>query len=151
MRIKVISIAKKDKMFDDINANFIKMSQRFAKVEDIVLFDKKTAKAQQLSQINEAKKSYTNSCTPYLGRYNVALDVVGKRVDSFDFAKILDDKLEVNFFIGGAYGFEREFVNSCDMSISLSDLTLSHQIAKNMLFEQIFRGLSINNNHPYHK
>ena len=72
-------------------------------------------------------------------------------VDSFKFANLLKDKQTINFFIGGAYGLEEEFKNRCDIKISLTPLTLSHKIAKIMLFEQIFRGLAINNNHPYHK
>ncbi|CCF79680.1 LSU m3Psi1915 methyltransferase RlmH  len=37
------------------------------------------------------------------------------------------------------------------MALSLSPLTFSHQIAKLVLCEQIFRALSLLNHHPYHK
>ena len=77
--------------------------------------------------------------------------MLGKKVDSFGFSKLLSDRLTINFFIGGAYGFDREFLKKCDTTISLSDLTMAHKIANLVLCEQIFRSLAILNNHPYHK
>jgi len=53
--------------------------------------------------------------------------------------------------IGGAYGFNQEFLNKTQKVISLSKLTFAHKIAKTVLYEQIYRGHCIKNNHPYHK
>jgi 23S rRNA (pseudouridine1915-N3)-methyltransferase len=83
--------------------------------------------------------------------YNIALDVLGIQIDSFAFSKILENKTIINFYIGGAYGFNKEFLSLCDRVISLSNLTYAHKIANIVLCEQIFRGLCIINNHPYHK
>ncbi len=47
--------------------------------------------------------------------------------------------------------FERDFLKKCDTIISLSSLTMAHKIVTLVLLEQIFRGLAIKNNHPYHK
>jgi len=57
----------------------------------------------------------------------------------------------VKFFIGGAYGLENSFLQKSDAVISLGKLTMSHKIAKAVLLEQVYRGFSILNNHPYHK
>ena len=46
---------------------------------------------------------------------------------------------------------KNEFLSLCDSVISLSNLTFAHKIATLILSEQIFRSLSIINNHPYHK
>ena len=59
--------------------------------------------------------------------------------------------MSVKFFIGGAYGFEEQFLKQCDKVISLGKITMSHKIAKVVLLEQIYRGFSILSNHPYHK
>lgn len=127
------------------------MSKKFATINDNQIFNSAISKAAlQTSQI--AQKSYTQAFEPFFENgFNIALDVLGKQVDSAGFAKLLKDKQEVNFFIGGAFGFEREFLQKCDACISLSNLTLPHKLAHAVLCEQIFRGLSINNNHPYHK
>jgi len=59
--------------------------------------------------------------------------------------------MNVKFFIGGAYGFEEEFLQQSNAVISLGKITMSHKIAKAVLLEQIYRGFSILSNHPYHK
>lgn len=152
MKINIYQIAKNDKdHFDPIIKDFIKMTNKYAKVEIHNLFNKQISKAQMINE-KTAQQSYVDVFEPKLTNgYNIALDVLGKKVDSFQFAKTLQDKMTVNFFIGGAYGFPREFLSKCDSTISLSDLTLAHKVANLLLCEQIFRGLSINNNHPYHK
>ncbi len=126
------------------------MSSKYAKIEVHNLFNKQISKAQTIGE-NEAKKSYSEVFVTKLNGYNIALDVLGSKIDSFSFSKLLENNITVNFFIGGAYGFERSFLDKCDKIISLSDLTMAHKIANLVLCEQIFRGLCISNNHPYHK
>ena len=82
---------------------------------------------------------------------NIALDPASREVDSHEFANLLKDSATINFFIGGAYGFERDFLAKCNTAVSFGKITLSHKLVKVVLLEQIFRGLTINNNHPYHK
>ena len=152
MTINIYQIAKNDKdEFDPIVQNFIKMSKKFAKVEVHNMFNKTISKAQMIGQ-NEAQKSYLEVFEPKMkGNFNIALDVLGKKVDSFEFSKIINSHASVNFFIGGAYGFSRDFISKCNMIVSFSDMTMAHKIANLVLLEQIFRGLCIANNHPYHK
>ena len=130
---------------------FIKMSSRFAKIEVHSLFNKQISKAQTIGEI-ESQKAYNEVYIPKLtSGYNIALDVLGKQIDSFEFSTLLEDKTTINFFIGGAYGFDREFLTKCDKTVSLSQLTMAHKIANLVLCEQVFRSLCILNNHPYHK
>ena len=127
------------------------MSSKYATVEVHSLFNKNIAKAQTLGE-KESHKAYNEIYIPKLNSgYNIALDVLGKQVDSFKFSEMIDNKHTINFFIGGAYGFDREFLNRCDITISLSKLTFAHKIATIVLFEQVFRSLCILNKHPYHK
>jgi 23S rRNA (pseudouridine1915-N3)-methyltransferase len=151
MNINLYSIAKKENDdYSKIANDLSKMIKKFAKIDDKTIFTKEISKAQTISDM-QAKKSYTNAYEPFLqNSYNIALDVEGKHLDSFEFSNILDHS-NINFFIGGAYGFEDNFLKRCDKKISLSTLTFSHKIAKIVLLEQIFRGLCIKNNHPYHK
>ena len=152
MKINIYQIAKNDRdEFEAIVKHFIKISSRFAKVQVHNLFTKNISKAQIIGKL-EAQKSYSEVFIPKLNNgFNIALDVLGKKVDSYKFAKLLEDKTIINFFIGGAYGFSKDFLDKCDITISLSDLTYAHKIANIVLLEQIFRGLCISNNHPYHK
>lgn len=88
---------------------------------------------------------------PYKKPFSIALSERGKSIDSIEFASLLKDKNEINFFVGGAYGFSDEFLNECDYVLSFSKLTFSHELARIVLLEQIYRGFCINKNHPYHK
>lgn len=152
MNISLISIAKKERsLYDPLYQEHIKMISRFAKVDDIELFPKEIVKAHTIG--SEASKSaYSKLLEPMIGKsYSIALHPDGKKLDSLAFSKLLCDKIAIQFFIGGAFGFEEAFVSRCDSVISLSELTMSHKIAKAVLLEQIYRAFTLLNNHPYHK
>ena len=152
MNIDIYSIAKKEKsLYNPLYKELEKMISRFAKVNDVEMFPKEVAKAHTISDMM-AQKSYTTTFEPFLNKgYSIVLHPDGKKLDSFEFSKLLSDKISIQFYIGGAFGFEDAFVNRCDKAISLSGLTFSHKIAKAVLLEQIYRGFSILSNHPYHK
>ena len=152
MKINLYSIAKKERsIYDPLYKDLEKMISKFAKIDDIELFPKEVTKAHTISQ-NASQAAYSNVFSSYIkGGYSIVLHPDGKLIDSFEFSKLLSDKMAVNFFIGGAYGFEDSFVRQCDKAVSLGKLTMSHKIAKAVLLEQIYRGFTILNNHPYHK
>jgi len=152
MKLKILSIAKPEKsLYSPLYKELEKMTSKFSKIEDIEIFNKKIHAA-QIEGERSAQAAYTQAFEPHLSKtYNIALHPDGKIINSFKFAKLLSDKISVNFYIGGAYGFEDNFLKQCDTVISLGELTMSHKIAKAVLLEQIFRGFAINNNHPYHK
>jgi len=143
MLINVYSIEKKED-YKTLIDEFIKKSLQFANVKNITLYSK------NLSKVSNPSKEYSKIFEKYTKNgFNIILSPEGKLIDSFEFAKFFENS-QVNFFIAGAYGFEEEFKKKGKV-ISLSPLTMSHKIAKLVLFEQIYRGLSIKSNHPYHK
>ncbi|WP_304544055.1 23S rRNA (pseudouridine(1915)-N(3))-methyltransferase RlmH [Sulfurimonas microaerophilic] len=152
MNVEIISIAKKEKsIYDPLYKDLTKMISRFAKVSDTEIFTKDVTKAHTISP-EASQRAYTKVLEPHLGSgFSVTLHPDGKLIDSFEFSKLLNDKMSVKFFIGGAYGFEDEFLKKSDAVISLGKITMSHKIAKVVLLEQIYRGFSILSNHPYHK
>jgi len=152
MNIDLISIAKKEKtIYDPLYKDLEKMIGRFAKVNDIEIFNKDVTKAHTISP-EASQRAYTKVLEPHLSSgYSIALHPDGKIIDSYEFSKLLDGKMSVKFFIGGAYGFEDAFLKQSDRVISLGKITMSHKIAKAVLLEQIYRGFSILTNHPYHK
>ena len=152
MKLELVSIAKKEKsIYDPLYKELIKMISRFAKVEDIEIFTKDVTKAHTISP-TASQQAYTKVLEPHIGSsYTVTLHPDGKIVDSYEFSKLLNDKMSIKFFIGGAYGFEDDFLKKSDAVISLGKITMSHKIAKAVLLEQIYRGFSILSNHPYHK
>lgn len=150
MNLNIYYIQKKIETIEKLESKYIKLISQFSKINVNNVFSKQIAKAQEISA-KEAKIEYAKTYNPYKKNYSIALSENGKNIDSLEFAKLLKDKNEINFFIGGAYGFNDDFLNSCDFVISLSKLTFSHELARILLLEQIYRGFCINNNHPYHK
>ena len=153
MKINVIIIDKKskDELYAGLVAHYIKIAKPFAAVEVIEVFDKDISKAQNISP-TFAQKSYTKALEKYMTQgKNIALHPSSKEVDSYSFANLLKDSNHINLFIGGAHGFEKGFLDKCNTSVSFGKITLSHKLVKLVLLEQIFRALTINHNHPYHK
>ncbi len=150
-KIKVFSIEKHKKdEYDLILSDFEKMLSKYARIENLDLFNKKIAQSQKIN-VESAKKSYSEVIDKNLGNYNIFLHERGEFLDSMEFSKIFNKEFNINFYIAGAYGFEENFLKKADRVISLSKMTMSHKIAKLVLFEQIYRALTIVNKHPYHK
>ncbi len=83
----------------------------------------------------------------------VALVVTGVERDSPGLAASLQGWLArgaVTFVIGGSLGLAPEVLARADEQLSLSRLTLPHQLARVVLAEQVFRALKIARREPYH-
>ncbi|TLD83219.1 23S rRNA (pseudouridine(1915)-N(3))-methyltransferase RlmH [Helicobacter sp. MIT 11-5569] len=154
IKISVYYIAKNNKdLSDSLCEEFAALCSTFnIKVEFINLFSKQIKESQKQETL-EAQKSYTQAFLKVTKQntYRIALTPNAKTLDSFAFARLLQDKGEIAFFIGGAYGLEDTFVKNCNTQIALSPLTFSHKVAKVVLSEQIYRAFCLLNNHPYHK
>ncbi len=151
MTITVYSIEKRQRdIYSPVLQHFEKMIGRYARIVERPIFTNQIAKAQNIGE-KEARKSYTDAFEPYLKGFNVALHPEGQLQNSLEFSENFAINSALNFFIGGAYGFESSFLRRMDRIVSLGRLTMGHKIAKVVLFEQIYRGLTIREGHPYHK
>ena len=86
----------------------------------------------------------------------VLLDDAGKPQTSAQFAKWLGETRdrgtrEIIFLCGGAEGFPEALRRRATQKFSLSSLTFSHELARAMLAEQIYRAFAILAGHPYPK
>jgi len=61
------------------------------------------------------------------------------------------DARETILAIGGAHGLDDAILRDADESVSLSSLTLPHELARLVLLEQLYRACTILRNEPYHK
>lgn len=57
----------------------------------------------------------------------------------------------ITFVLGGAFGLAPEVLARCDRNLSLSPMTLPHDMARLILLEQLYRAGTIRRNEPYHK
>jgi len=85
----------------------------------------------------------------------VACDGTGKSFTSETFARWLngerDHARDVAFVIGGAYGLSDEVLAKSRTKMSLAPWTLSHELARLILAEQLYRAGTIVRGEPYHK
>ena len=84
----------------------------------------------------------------------VALEVAGVPCDSPGLAGRLAGWLEgggAAFVVGGSLGLAPEVLGRADERLSLSPLTLPHQLARVVLAEQLFRAFKILRREPYHR
>ena len=84
------------------------------------------------------------------------LDVKGRSISSHDLAANLENWQnrgikEVTFIIGGAEGVTSEVVERADNSLSLSFLTFTHEMARVVMLEQLYRAFTIIKGFPYQK
>ena len=84
------------------------------------------------------------------------LDAGGRPVDSEAFAKWLGEQRdrgtrEIIFVCGDADGFPETLRERVRQKISLSTMTFSHELARVMLAEQIYRAFAILSGSPYPK
>lgn len=83
------------------------------------------------------------------------LEVKGKMLSTEKLADKLSvamqDGADITLVIGGADGVADEVLQAADFKWSMSDLTLPHPLVRVILMEQLYRAMSIINNHPYHR
>lgn len=85
----------------------------------------------------------------------VVLDERGRNWTTMQLAHAMKDWLagggDLCFVIGGADGLSDELKARADTLLQLSALTMPHGMVRVLLAEQLYRALSILNNHPYHR
>jgi len=90
------------------------------------------------------------------GAHVFAMCVEGRELSSAEFSSKLSDvalsgKSRVIFVIGSANGLCDSVKKRADCKLSLSRMTFTHQIARVLLLEQIYRGFQISSGGKYHR
>jgi 23S rRNA (pseudouridine1915-N3)-methyltransferase len=85
----------------------------------------------------------------------VALDLGGTQLTSEGLSAHLADLMvggrsDVTFVIGGSAGLAPAVLERADERLSLSKMTLPHQMARVVMLEQLYRSFRIMRNEPYH-
>ena len=146
MKIKICAIGRlKEKFLVDGVGEYLKRLKPFAKVEVAEIPECRTLEeegAKLLAQV--LRESFV-----------IVLDVAGEMLSSEKFAeKIaalnLHGVSDITFIIGGAFGLSEEVRRAADFRLSFSPMTFTHQFARLILVEQIYRAFKIIRGEPYH-
>lgn len=159
MTIKICCVGKlKESFFIEGCAEFTKRLSRYCELRVCEVADEKapeTLSAAEMRQVREREGTRLLSVIDPKDHV-IAMTIDGKRYSSEHFAAHMED-LEMNgvrtidFVIGGSTGLSDPVIRRADETMSLSDLTMPHRIARLVLLEQIYRSYKIRRNEAYHK
>jgi 23S rRNA (pseudouridine1915-N3)-methyltransferase len=126
----------KDAHANALAAEYVKRAFRYAPVE---MSEIRPDRGEPFSRHPSGKK--------------ILLDPAGRSLDSAAFAALFSDAAmrghDLVFAIGGHDGFPAGWRERADMLLSLSAMTLPHELARAVLAEQIYRAFTIMRGHPY--
>lgn len=143
LALKIFAVGKlKDVSFSLKCEDYLKKIKFDTRLEVIEIKDSdKAGEGEKL--ITAVKK---NPC------YAIALTENGKEYTSLELARHLGKiNKTVAFIIGGHHGLDSNVLKCSDEVMALSKLTFTHEMARLILLEQIYRAVSILNNRSYHR
>jgi len=143
VKLKVAWIGKtKEPAIQKLTVEYLERISRYAEAEGVALKDE--GAILKLCE-RDARPRHTL----------VLLDSRGKQLSSEELAQFINDYQDRNpqpllFAIGPADGFSDDARRAASQLLSLSKMTLAHELARVVLLEQLYRAFTILKRHPYH-
>lgn len=156
MKISLVwPASSSEKDFAEAIDRYLKRIRHFYPIEVIEVPAERGRQTQSDAATMRSQSSRLVAAIPARGTV-VVLDERGQMLDSLKFARWLerltiDSPHGIHFVIGGDVGFDDTVRNRADKVLSLSAMTLPHQVARVVLLEQIYRACTLIRNIRYHK
>jgi 23S rRNA (pseudouridine1915-N3)-methyltransferase len=103
--------------------------------------------------MSEYRPDRADFWTKHPAAKKILLDPAGKPLDSVRFAHLFAQAemrgQDLVFVVGGHAGLPSAWLDRADLLVSLSALTMPHELARAVLAEQIYRAFTILRGHPY--
>lgn len=153
MRLRIVWTGKtKDALIRALLDDYLKRLSHFAKCEVSEL--RESSGAEKQTGIDRDSKRISDGLRQ--GAISVLLDPEGSHWSSHDLASELkhwqeSGTKEVAFIVGGPGGVSEELSKRVTRRWSLSRLTLTHEMARLVLVEQLYRAYTIIHGLPYQK
>ncbi len=147
----------KEQYYKDAIAEYKKRLNAYCKLEIIEYKEFKLPDEPSQKQIEQALVVEGQKILADISprAYKIAMCVEGKQLSSEEFAEKLDSIAsthgEVAIIIGSSFGLSDEVKRACDFRMSVSKMTLTHQMLRVWLVEILYRCLSIIHGGKYHK
>ena len=159
MKIRVIAVGKlKEKYLKEGIAEYSKRLQGYCDFEIVEVSDERIPRRPTLAEEALIKAKEGRRILDHVKErdYMILLDVSSKQMDSLHFACELHDIMlsgysTIDFVIGGSLGYGDDVLERANLKLSISKMTMPHQLFRLVLIEQIYRAFKINNNETYHK
>ena len=143
MLLKFITVGKlKDRLLQSRCDEYVKWIGGYAKIETRELPD---------SNVEKEGEAILRELSKDANAYIIVLSEEGREFSSVEFSSYLQriDR-KVVFVIGGPLGLSPSVKAKANLLWSLSRLTFTHELARLLLSEQLFRALNIMNGGHYH-
>lgn len=156
MKISLIwPASSSEKDFAEAVDRYLKRIRHFYPVEVVEVPAERGRQTQSDAATMRSQSSRLVAAIPPRGTV-VVLDERGQMLDSLKFARWLerltiDSPHGIHFVVGGDLGLDDSVRNRADKVLSLSAMTLPHQVARVVLLEQIYRACTLIRNIRYHK
>lgn len=154
LNITVIVVGKfKEKYWSGAETEYRKRLTPYAKITIIELADLAFKTQADQGRIRAAEAVKISAAIPK-NAFVIALTETAQELDSIKFANWLETLSQsgqsITFVIGGPLGLDRDFLKTVTATLSLSTLTFPHQLARVILFEQLYRAATIIAKKQYH-
>ncbi|MEG0034132.1 MAG: 23S rRNA (pseudouridine(1915)-N(3))-methyltransferase RlmH [Bacilli bacterium] len=159
LKIKIVCVGKlKEKYYVEMQNEYVKRLSRYIELNIIEVKDEKIDSNSNAALDTVVKDKEFENIKKVIKEndYIVLLDLKGTEYDSIELSEKFNTYLSnsltnVTFIIGGSLGFSAKIEKLAKEKIKLSHLTLTHQMSRVILLEQIYRSFKILNNETYHK
>jgi 23S rRNA (pseudouridine1915-N3)-methyltransferase len=154
-KITIICLGKfKEKAFIELEKEYLKRLSAFAKINLVELKEVSYREGQDIESVKLKEAALIQNHIPE-NAIVILLEEKGAVRNSQDFAnffgRITSLGQEIVFIIGSGIGLHESMRGLSNYQISLSPLTFTHNFARVLLEEQIYRAFMINANRAYHK
>lgn len=109
----------------------------------------------QISQSNKSKeaKEFLKYIESNKSQMIIALDEKGAQLTSLGFAELIKKNQDTPlcFIIGGPDGLDPSVLSQCKLKLSLSSMTMPHELALLVFIEQYYRAQTIIDGKTYHR
>jgi 23S rRNA (pseudouridine1915-N3)-methyltransferase len=155
MRLRLVSVGRPRGAVADAAAAYEERVTRYFPFEAVEVREESHRGAGDEKRVVREEGSRLLEKVPE-GYRVVALDEGGRRLTSEGLASYLGEARVggapgLALLIGGAYGLDGSVLERATLRLSLSDLTLPHDLARLVLAEQLYRAGTILRGEPYHK
>lgn len=155
MKIVMAAVGKAKGPIGDAVAEYEKRAGRYFSFEAVEVKEEPHRKPGDAGRVRDEEGKRLLARVP-TGAEIVALHETGKQWTSPQLSEWLQGlALRASpgaaFLIGGAYGLSDEILARASVKLSLGAMTLTHEIARLVLAEQIYRAGTIARGEPYHK
>ncbi len=158
IHINIIALGRmSEKFYADAMREYEKRLSAYCKINIIELPEARLSDEGSPAAVRAALSAEARQIEKHMTKgYTVAMCVEGRELSSEELAARLSDLMtggtsRINFIIGSSHGLDEEIKKKSDLRLSISKMTLPHQLCRVVLLEQIYRAFKINAHESYHK